>query len=195
MSLKNKYTIAVKSKIGTNHKKILTSYHYKGTTRSLKERYVFELLEGKKLVGVAIFGDPFSARAKKKYGDNILEIRRIALIDNAPYNSESFFIGACLRYLKKNTDIEKIITYSDPTYGHTGTIYKASNFEYIGTEKYTQKWLVYNGRDITARMVYQKDKAGNYVDSALKYQRLVKSGKLNWEYRQKKHIYQYILRK
>ena len=73
--------------------------------------------------------------AYKKYSENeedIIELRRLCCIDDTPKNTESFFIGHCLRWLKRNTDLKLVISYADNTYGHTGIIYQASNFKYLG---------------------------------------------------------------
>jgi hypothetical protein len=47
-------------------------------------------------------------------------------------NTESYFIGKTLRWLKKNTNFKIVISYADTFHNHQGTIYKASNFEYHG---------------------------------------------------------------
>ena len=71
----------------------------------------------------------------KKYGkneDEVTELRRLVCIDDTPPNTESFFIGKCLRWLKNNTSINVVVSYADPEYGHHGVIYKASNFQLVG---------------------------------------------------------------
>jgi len=77
-----------------------------------------------------------STTAWKKFADTekkVLELRRLVLIDDAGKNSESRVIGHCLRTIKKiDKEVEIIVSYADPYYNHNGTIYKASNFEYIG---------------------------------------------------------------
>jgi hypothetical protein len=87
------------------------------------------------LVGAVLFG-AMSTTAWKKFGSlekNVLELRRLVLLDNVGKNSESRTIGFCLRYIKKHDkDVEIVVSYADPLHGHSGTIYKASNFEYIG---------------------------------------------------------------
>ena len=74
------------------------------------------------------------ARHDKKYSKELkcVEIRRMACVDELPKNSESWLLGKTLWWLKKNTDIKRVISYSDKSVGHKGTIYKASNFKLIG---------------------------------------------------------------
>jgi hypothetical protein len=88
------------------------------------------------LAGAAIFGAPAMSNVAASWNpsnpDKCLELRRLCCIDDTPKNAESFFIGRMLKWLKKYTDIEMIVSYADPHHGHEGTIYKASNFEYAG---------------------------------------------------------------
>jgi hypothetical protein len=84
-------------------------------------------LDGK-TVGGAVIGRP---RHDKKY-EGSLEIRRMALLDECPKNSESWFLSKTLWYLKKNTDAKSVISYADASVGHKGTIYSAANFKRIG---------------------------------------------------------------
>ncbi len=37
-----------------------------------------------------------------------------------------------IKWLKKNTKFKIIVSYADPNYGHTGVIYRASNFTLVG---------------------------------------------------------------
>ena len=93
--------------------------------------------------------------AKKYHPDNPMrcwELRRLCCIDDTPTNTESFFIGKTLRWLKQNTDCEVIISYSDLHQGHEGTIYKASNFINIGQSPASRVLMVdgeeYHGRSM-----------------------------------------------
>ena len=61
---------------------------------------------------------------------HLIELRRLCCIDDTPKNTESYFIGRTLRWMKNNTDIKKVISYADKTYNHEGGIY--SNFKHLG---------------------------------------------------------------
>lgn len=116
-------------------KNFIEKWHYSKNINGLISNYCFKLLDREQLIGAAIFGEIAMANVWKKYvlkKENIIELRRLCCIDDTPKNTESYFIGAMIRYLKKNTDIKKIISYADPEYGHSGVIYQATNFELIG---------------------------------------------------------------
>ncbi len=88
------------------------------------------------VVGAALFGQ-MSTTAWKKFGtveSEVLELRRLVLDDNCEKNSESYIISRLLKWISKHLkSVKVIVSYADPKYGHTGIIYKASNFKYVGT--------------------------------------------------------------
>lgn len=61
------------------------------------------------------------------------EIGRMALDNSLPKNSETQFIGQCIKYIRKNYPLIKVLfTWADGMLGKTGIIYQASNFYYAG---------------------------------------------------------------
>ena len=120
-------------------------------------------------------------------------------IDDTPTNTESFFIGKTLRWLKQNTDAEAIISYSDLHQGHEGTIYKASNFIHLG-ESPASRVLMVDGKKYHARSLNQKEKP---YGRDLKRRWDNKDGHNFWESKQDMHfvktkpknIYVYYLNK
>lgn len=109
--------------------------HYSKSINGVKIKYCFKVTFDNNLVGAILFG-AMSTTAWKKFSqkeNEVLELRRLVLVDQAGKNSESRVIGFCLRYIKKiDTDVKTIVSYADPNHGHSGVIYKASNFTYIG---------------------------------------------------------------
>jgi hypothetical protein len=116
-------------------KEFIEANHYSKSINGVKISICFKSEYCGLLVGAMLFGQ-MSTTAWKKFGDteqSVLELRRLVMIDECPKNSESRFIGYCLRYIKaNNTTVNTIVSYADPNYGHFGTIYRASNFKYIG---------------------------------------------------------------
>ena len=89
------------------------------------------------LVGGISYGIPNARNIKGIYNQttqgNFLELTRLALSPTCPKNSESRVIGITVKMVKKlKPELEGIITYADTKYNHTGIIYRASNFRYIG---------------------------------------------------------------
>lgn len=116
-------------------REFIVANHYSKSINGVKITQCFKVEHNSLLVGAVLFGQ-LSTTAWKKFGNSeaeVLELRRLVLLDDCGKNSESRVIGFCLRWIKLNIkSVKTIVSYADPMYGHSGTIYKASNFEMIG---------------------------------------------------------------
>ena len=116
-------------------RKFIEQNHYSKSINGVKISQCFKVMYNNELVGASLFGQ-LSTTAWKKFGKTeaeVLELRRLVLLDTCGKNSESRFIGFCLRWIKRNLkQVKVIVSYADPTFGHTGVIYKASNFTFTG---------------------------------------------------------------
>jgi len=92
----------------------------------------FGMFDGDDLVGVCTFGTPPSRHAQMSVcpssPDLALELNRLWCDDNQPRNSESEFVGACLRHLPPRL----VFSYADTAVGHVGYIYRALSWNYAG---------------------------------------------------------------
>lgn len=116
-------------------KDFIETWHYSKSINGLKTSYCFKLVHNDIIIGAMLFGSLGMAGVYKKYVDTeseIIELRRLCCIDDTPKCTESFFVGKAIKWLKKNTQIKKIISYADLHYNHEGIIYKASNFKLLG---------------------------------------------------------------
>lgn len=120
---------------------IFHEFHYKKYNMGGGISICFAMFLNGVLVGGSVLGKP---RHEKKY-KNCIDIRRMALIDSSPCNSESYFLGQIIKWVTCNTNYENVLSYSDMTVGHSGTIYKASNFKEIGLTSAT-KYVDWGGK-------------------------------------------------
>ena len=66
--------------------------------------------------------------------DHVVELSRLWVADEVPKNGESFFIGAATTALRaERFDRDIIVSYADSAAGHSGTVYRATNFLFTGT--------------------------------------------------------------
>lgn len=149
-----------------------------------------------KLVGVAIYGFPVGRQVVKSItqsmeNKDVLELTRLWLRDEEPKNSESFFLGRTFDWLRKNTDIKVLISYSDPMHNHTGIIYQATNWLYQGND--TMKIKSYFHK-IHGELLHPRTVVSKY--GTIKSEELIKVDE-NYERIEmmKKHRYLYILHK
>ena len=139
-------------------------WHYSHDTNGVQQTQCFAMFDDMKMIGAMMYALPSMKSTAAKYNpDNPLrcwELRRLCCIDDTPKNTESFFIGKTLKWLKQNTDAEVIISYSDLQQGHEGVVYKASNFINMGQTPGGQALMVdgkqYHDRTIRNKRPYAR---------------------------------------
>ena len=87
------------------------------------------------IIGACTIGKPASHTllggvAGKERAADVFELNRLCFLDEAPKNSESRFIGWVIRQMAKSTIL---VSYADTAQGHSGIVYKATNWIYTGT--------------------------------------------------------------
>jgi len=119
----------------TEVKAFIESNHYSRSVNGVKIHQCFSVKHGGVLVGAVLYG-AMSTTAWKRFGTletEVVELRRLVLTDGAPKYSESRVVSLTIKWLKKHAkDLKIIVSYADPAHGHTGVVYKASNFNYVG---------------------------------------------------------------
>lgn len=173
---------------------IIEKWHYSHSINGIISDYCFGLFDKNKLIGGMIFGRMAMRNQWKKYVDDpkvIIELRRLACIDDTPKNTESYFIGKCLKWLRKNTQIKTIMSYADSNYNHTGIVYRASNFKFIGmTAK--GRVIIYNGKKYHDKAIRTKYK-GVLKPFAKKLKEALEDGSAHYRLQASKYIYRYDL--
>lgn len=130
----------------------MNTWHYSHSINGLNASYCFGMYYHDELIGAMIYGKMAMKGQSVKYWDDnvqtafkdglisyqdadstVLELRRLACIDDTCRNAESYFIGQTIKWLKRNAPtVRIIISYADEQFGHHGVIYKAANFKHVG---------------------------------------------------------------
>jgi hypothetical protein len=101
----------------------------------------FGMFHGQKLVGVVCYGTPSSAPLRsgicgKDEANNVTELTRLWISDEVGKNAESILIGRTLPMCGK----EIVVSFADPSAGHVGTVYQATNWIYTGLSAKRTNW-------------------------------------------------------
>ena|SRR5690554_6774672 len=174
----------------------IESNHYSKSINGCISDYCFKLMDGKTMVGAAFFGRMAMAGQWKRFAEcekDVIELRRLCCIDDTPKNTESYFIGKMLRWLKRNTSIKFVVSYADAEYGHEGVIYKASNFEYLG-KKAGARVIWWNGKKYHDKTIRTKYK-GELKPFAKRVKDALERGDAEYRKTAGKHTYVYTLRR
>jgi hypothetical protein len=150
----------------------LLEIHYAKRIPSIS--YAFGLFHNEELVGVVTYGSPPTAPTRsgvagEEYKRQVLELNRLCLKNNRK-NEASFLVSKSLKLLPKNMFI---LSFADPTQGHTGYVYQAANFKYYGLSAKRTDWALksrpeMHGQTVTDlsrgqknRVKYMKDTYGD----------------------------------
>ena len=132
-------------------KEYITKHHYShGCSNAPSPCYA--LYEEDKIIGVLMFATPCSENVRRsvfgaEYKDAVTELHRLHILDGTPKNTESWFISRCLKLLRQDKpQIHGVLSFSDTTIGHNGTIYQATNAYYVGQTARATFYLDETGR-------------------------------------------------
>lgn len=114
----------------------LRSFHYAQYGRSAKKVYG-AFLNGK-LIAVSKFSNVIRTQSATSLGihqSKVLELDRFCIHPNfQKKNFASWFLSRSVNLIwSAFPSVQTVISFSDSTRGHSGTIYKASNWETVGT--------------------------------------------------------------
>lgn len=85
-----------------------------------------------RVAGVVTFGTPASRHLQIGACPDdpalVIELNRLWVADNAPKNTETWFLARALRLMPPRV----VVSYADTTREHFGYVYRAANFHYAG---------------------------------------------------------------
>jgi hypothetical protein len=174
----------------------IEKHHYSGSINGCMADYCFALYRDKEMIGAMFYGRMAMANQWRRFSDtesDVIELRRLVCIDDTPRNTESYFIGATLRWLRQNTAIKVVVSYADSDYGHVGTVYKASNFTLEGVRK-GAKVIDYQGKvyhDKAIRTMYN----GELKPFARRLKDALEAGEAVYRVKKEKYCYVYAFRR
>lgn len=89
--------------------------------------------KGQFLVGVIVFALPPRETFKRYKVKLAWELARLYIMDSEPFNSETWFMGKAIKWVKATHPlVDLLVSYADPSAGHTGMIYRAGNWKQDG---------------------------------------------------------------
>ena len=153
------------------HDSFLMSYHYAGEGRKSKVVYGAYLQDV--LIAVAKFSPVVRNEVVTSSGftcGQVLELDRFCIHPNyQKKNLASWFLSRSTTELfKSNPKIRALMTFADSTYGHSGAIYKASNWTFLHKTKDSYHYIDPEGVVMNKKRVHRiasklKMKEAEYV--------------------------------
>lgn len=150
----------------------------------------FGVYAGDNLMGAAVF------TAGPRHGYRVLTgarpqqvavLARLWLSDDLPKNAESRVIGILLRLLRRERQWKLLLSYADPAAGHSGIIYRATGWLYLGRGQPSRYLDLGDGELVHPRTAYGRfgaNNVGHLLRTGIAARQLIQGGK---------HRYVYIL--
>lgn len=118
-------------------RRLVTEHHYAhgGSNTATFRHGLFTATEAGACLGVAWWLPPTKTAALATWdGDwrRVLSLSRVVLVPGLPTNAASYLIGRSIRLIRQDGRFRCLVTYADTQQGHTGAIYRATNWEYMG---------------------------------------------------------------
>jgi hypothetical protein len=150
----------------------IEQHHYSASYPAAQDR--FGLYRGGVLVGVAVFGrssrDAVLTNVFAAPVEPLRELSRLVLLDEVPFNAESFFVSRCLKALARERQVTGVVSFSDPVLrttaggdpvflGHWGTVYQSLNATFLQRSTPRTLRLLPDARVLSDRAI-QKVRAG-----------------------------------
>jgi hypothetical protein len=93
---------------------------------------VLAMIHCNRHVGCVIYSVP-PRESDVRYGGKTWELARLYLLDEVPQNAETWLIAQSVKWIKQNRpEVCNLVSYADPSAGHSGTIYRAANWREDG---------------------------------------------------------------
>lgn len=118
----------------TTLQELIKNHHYaRGCAKTATFRH--GLFWKGELVGGALWIPPTRHAAHACFPKNwraVISLSRLVVVQGVPKNAASLLLSRSVKLIKRDHRWEYAVTYADTWQGHVGTIYKASNWDFLG---------------------------------------------------------------
>ncbi len=112
--------------------------------------------------GVAWWLPPTRVAAESVAGEDwqgVLALTRLVIEPDVPSNAASFLLARSERLLRNDGRWRLLLTYADERQGHTGAIYRAANWTYVGRMGPYPRWEDAQGRQVAPKATENRTRA------------------------------------
>lgn len=135
---------------------LVATYHYaKGGPNTAVFRHgLFHRDDPLTCLGIAWWLPPTKVAANAVWPTNwraVLTLTRLVIAPEVPQNGASYLLGRSVRHIRRDPRWECLVTYADESQGHTGAIYRAAGWEYMGMTASEARWVDSDGRQVSRK--------------------------------------------
>lgn len=142
---------------------MVVGFHYaKGGSNTACYTHGLYLKSSGELHGIAWWLPPTRVAAEsvnRRYWKQVLSLTRMVLLPGVPKNACSFLLAKSVKLIKQDKRFVSLVTYADESQGHTGRVYAASNWAYVGRTGPYPRWLTADGMQVAPKATTSRTKA------------------------------------
>lgn len=94
--------------------------------------------------GVAWWLPPTRVASESVNRDNwrrVLSLTRMVITPGTPKNACSFLLARSIKIIRRDGRFDTLVTWADEGEGHTGGVYRAANWTYLGANTGDERWV------------------------------------------------------
>lgn len=143
--------------------KMVAEHHYAGGGSNTRV-YVHGLYRRSddRLCGVAWWLPPTRVACEsvnKEHWQKVLSLTRMVMLPDVPKNAASFLLARSVKLIKSDARFVSLVTYADESAGHTGGVYRAAGWHYVGRTGPYPRWVDSAGRQVAQKATVNRVKA------------------------------------
>lgn len=95
----------------------------------------------------------------KEQWKQVLSLTRMVITPDTPKNACTFLLGKSVKLIEKDGRFFTLVTYADEAQEHTGGVYRAANWKYVGRTGPYPRWVDKTGKQVTPKATVNRTKA------------------------------------
>ena len=94
----------------------------------------------------------------RAHWQKVLSLTRMVVLPGVPKNACSFLLARSVKLIKKDGRFVSLVTYADESQGHSGNVYRAANWEYVGRTGPYPRWVDASGKQVAPKATVNRTK-------------------------------------
>jgi hypothetical protein len=142
---------------------MVAAHHYtRGGSRSAVYVHGLYRKDTGQMAGVAWWLPPTRVACEsvnREQWTKVLALTRLVVVPDVPKNACSFLMARSIAEIRRDGRFVSLVTYADERQGHSGGIYKATNWQYAGLTRSRYGWVDSTGRQVAQKSTVNRTNA------------------------------------
>lgn len=134
---------------------LVEEHHYagRGSNTAVYRHGLFSVDDDRECLGVAWWLPTTKVAAQSVHQDwrRVIALSRLVVVPGVPQNGASYLMARSIAIVRKTGRWSALVTWADEGQGHTGAIYRATNWEDRGPGSATDVWIDEGGRHVARK--------------------------------------------